>query len=209
MMNWYKKAQEEYKGEHQAPNRESGAPLYDLTKIYPEDIYSSHALQHYGQGNPLDSFCISIIKSARNRPNYPITIYRAIPKITSKVNSKIKELSKLISYFNAYKFFPVNNPIINKIGEKYPSEQYTGHKYDERSKLIYQDILKEIEQLAPHFEKPIKINKGDWVTINKEYAREHGEDNLRGNYKILSKNVKAKDIFTEGDSIQEWGYDPA
>ena len=35
-----------------------------------------------------------------------------------------------------------------------------------------------------------------------------GESALGGKYKILSKTVKARDIFTNGDSIHEWGYDP-
>ena len=52
------------------------------------------------------------------------------------------------------------------------------------------------------------INTGDWVTINKNYAEQHGESALRGDYKIIQKQVKARDIFTNGDSIHEWGYDP-
>ena len=52
-------------------------------------------------------------------------------------------------------------------------------------------------------------NPGDWITINREYAKEHGESQLNGQYKILSKTVKAKDIYTDGNSIQEWGYDPS
>lgn len=52
------------------------------------------------------------------------------------------------------------------------------------------------------------IGAGDWVTINKAYAEMHGEARFDGDYKILSKMVRAKDIFTNGDSIQEWGYDP-
>ena len=30
-----------------------------------------------------------------------------------------------------------------------------------------------------------------------------------GQYKIVSKKVKAKDIYTNGDSIHEWGFDPS
>lgn len=54
-----------------------------------------------------------------------------------------------------------------------------------------------------------EIDAGDWVTINRAYAEQHGEARFDGDYKILSKMVKASDIFTNGDSIQEWGYDPA
>jgi hypothetical protein len=57
---------------------------------------------------------------------------------------------------------------------------------------------------------PAKINKGDWVAITRTYAKDHGESNLGGksNYKIVSKIVNARDLFTDGNSIQEWGYDP-
>lgn len=52
------------------------------------------------------------------------------------------------------------------------------------------------------------INIGDWVTINPQYAKMHGEHALNGNYKIIKKAVYARDIFTDGNSLHEWGYDP-
>lgn len=52
------------------------------------------------------------------------------------------------------------------------------------------------------------INPGDWVTINKAYAKEHGESYFDGEYDILTKKVRAGDVFTNGDSIHEWGYEP-
>ena len=52
------------------------------------------------------------------------------------------------------------------------------------------------------------INEGDWITLSKNYATEHGEAHLDGNYVILEQKVKAKDVFTNGDSINEWGYYP-
>lgn len=52
-----------------------------------------------------------------------------------------------------------------------------------------------------------EINRGDWVAITKSYAEDHGEG--LGDYKIITKQVKARDIFTNGDSIQEWGYWPS
>lgn len=55
---------------------------------------------------------------------------------------------------------------------------------------------------------PDVINPGDWVSTARSYAREHGESHLNGNYKIVSQRVPAKHIYTNGDSIVEWGYDP-
>lgn len=51
------------------------------------------------------------------------------------------------------------------------------------------------------------INPGDWVTINKSYAIQHG---LRfdDGYKILQSKVRVGDLYTDGNSIHEFGYDP-
>lgn len=57
-------------------------------------------------------------------------------------------------------------------------------------------------------DEPAYIKGGDWVTIVKDYAKQHGESNLDEGYKIISKKVKAKDIFNDGNSIVEWGYRP-
>lgn len=53
------------------------------------------------------------------------------------------------------------------------------------------------------------INAGDWVTPNRDYAKGHGESTLQGEYKIVAKRVKAKEIYTDGNSIHEFGYDPS
>lgn len=49
---------------------------------------------------------------------------------------------------------------------------------------------------------------GDWVTTDRDYAVEHGESNLGDVYGIARKRVKASEIFTNGDSLHEWGYWP-
>jgi hypothetical protein len=53
-----------------------------------------------------------------------------------------------------------------------------------------------------------EINPGDWITTMKSYAVMHGEGALGGDYKILEKTVPAGDLYTNGDSIFEFGYDP-
>jgi hypothetical protein len=53
-----------------------------------------------------------------------------------------------------------------------------------------------------------EINPGDWITTIKSYAVQHGEGALGGDYKILEKTVPAGDLYTNGDSIFEFGYDP-
>ena len=53
-----------------------------------------------------------------------------------------------------------------------------------------------------------EIHAGDWVTPSKTYAKDHGEAWLKGDYTILSKKVPASHLFTEGNSINEFGYNP-
>lgn len=53
-----------------------------------------------------------------------------------------------------------------------------------------------------------QINPKDWVTINKQYAINHGESTLLGSYQIAMKQVKARELFGNGDSIHEQGYFP-
>ena len=54
-----------------------------------------------------------------------------------------------------------------------------------------------------------EINAGDWVTLSKDYAKVHGQSVLNDDYTIISKKVKAKDLWTNADSIQEFGYNPS
>jgi hypothetical protein len=129
--------QDSYKGEHEAPTPESGAPLFDLTKngIYPEDFYQGKDHQYVYSDE--DKSVLTTILNFHKKPNKTIKIYRAIP-------SGLKAT----------------------------------------------------------------IEIGNWVSITRSYAKEHGESNLKNDYRIISKIVYARDIFTDGDSLSEWGYYP-
>ena len=63
---------------------------------------------------------------------------------------------------------------------------------------IYRAVPKNVQE----------INPGDWVTICKKYAEIHGNANLRNGYHIIEKTVKASQLFTEGNSLAEFGYCP-
>jgi hypothetical protein len=53
------------------------------------------------------------------------------------------------------------------------------------------------------------INPGDWVTPNRKYAEMHGSSWVDdGQYEVISRQVKASDLFTDANSIHEFGYDP-
>ena len=130
-----------YQGQHTAPMNDSGKPLWNLKDVYPDDFYSSQGARYYGHGEDLgrDTRIVSQIQSFRNKPDRPVTVYRAVPKDVARGKG---------------------------------------------------------------------INAGDWITTDLQYAKEHGQSALNNDYKIVKKTVRARDIFTNGDSIYEFGYDP-
>lgn len=120
---------------------------------------------------------------------------------------------------------PDNAPLhdLTGNGNIYPSDVYsrnavqyygTGDDFLDRQTFglaaLYKnkpDAMIDIYRAVP---KGVKtdINPGDWVTINRNYAKHHGQSYFEGGHTILKKKVKASEIYTNGDSIHEWGYHP-
>lgn len=109
-------------------------------------------------------------------------------------------------------------------GQMYPADvysskaaQYYGTGYPKADKEAF-DLAKKVRgnpdaevtmyRAVPKDENIKTINAGDWVTLSKDYAKTHGESALQGDYKIISQKVKAKDLWTNADSIHEFGYHP-
>ena len=109
-------------------------------------------------------------------------------------------------------------------GQMYPEDVYSPNavryygtgdtKLDKESFAIAQrmrnkpDEMVDIYRAVPNETDISSINAGDWVTINPNYAKQHGESNLPEGYKILSQKVPAKSVWTNADSIHEYGYWP-
>jgi len=182
---------EDYVGYHSAPDAESGSPLHDLTDTYPDDIYGINGVRYYGDRTPFDYKAVSIMSACRNKPNKTLMVYRSVPHEKSR--------DELIQQYENEKRY------ILKHG-KIPNTANT----DITNKSDYYDyIYYEIERLekTENINDEKQINIGDWVTTVRAYAVIHGKRHL-DNYKILSKQVRAKDVFSGGESILEYGYDP-
>jgi hypothetical protein len=52
------------------------------------------------------------------------------------------------------------------------------------------------------------INPGDWVTTSPSYAKQHLTGALDGKGEILSRPATAGELYSEGNSIHEWGWHP-
>ena len=126
------KSENDYMGRHRPPKRNYGAPLYDLTKIYPDDVYEK--MMQYGDFSQKEAS--STILRHRGKPDSFVQIYRAVPKGITEINT------------------------------------------------------------------------GDWVAITKSYAILHSKHptDPSEDLDVISAKVFAKDLFTEGNSFEEWGY---
>ena len=186
----------DYQGLHTPPMKDSGAPLHDLTgggKVYPDDVYGPNGLRYYGSGDDaLDREAYSIAMAAKDRPDMPVKMYRAVP-YEATVAEQIAELEKGKAQVLRRGIMPNSAQ-----GQFKNSSEW------------YEWAGKEIDRLKSLPETPIEklgINHGDWVTTSRNYAKGHGEGALQGKYKILSKTVPARKLYTNGDSWAEYGYD--
>lgn len=179
----------DYRAMHTAPDADSGAPLHSLAGVYPDDVYSANSIRYYGTGNDsFDAAALDVIRRFRNKPNAEITVYRAVP---ISRDEQILRLEKQQKYIMKY----------GRLPRGVASNLHHSDYYDK--------LASELDALRNQDESElISINPGDWVTPVRQYAVEHGEGVLRGDYEIIKKRVKAKDIYTNGDSWMEWGYDP-
>ena len=102
-------------------------------------------------------------------------------------------------------------PDISTHGRQYygTGADYDHESFDVVSKARHQPSAPVfVYRAVSHKIKDPQINAGDWVTTSPSYAKEHGEANVGGKYKILKKRVRADELATNGDSIHEWGYWP-
>ena len=191
-----KNISEDYKGEHQASGKE-GAPLHDLTHngVYPKDVYSSKGIQYYGDGGEFDRAAFAFVQAYHNNPNRKIKIYRAVPYQQTKEDLLAALQKAQALWLKRAKPSPDFESEFQKLGAK----KYYEWLGTEEEKLKKSD--KKVENIS-------EINPGDWITIVRNYAVSHGRAHLKNKYRVLSKTVKAKEIWTGGDSILEWGYSP-
>lgn len=194
----------EYTGQHSAPLMDENDPMYNVINMYP-DMYTDKALNYYGGYELDDGYVINLIKNVHNKPKALVAIYRAVPNINKKIIKEIDNLNNIYNYFIKYRFFPMKNELINKLQAEVWKDNPT-FTYDQMQRGVLEKIFEMVNELKSQKEKPIKINNGDWVTVSKMYAKQHGESNLNNNYKIVTKTVKASQLFTDGNSIFEWGY---
>jgi len=73
---------ETYRMQHTAPTLDGNPSARDLNSVMP-DVYGPRGLDYYGTGAAYDSKAIAVIRSMHEKPDNPITIYRAAPEGSS------------------------------------------------------------------------------------------------------------------------------
>ena len=69
------------------------------------------------------------------------------------------------------------------------------------------DVTVKVYRAVPTTMKEGKLRNGDWVTLSRRYAEMHGNHALNGKYRIMEDKVPAKDIWWDGNDVNEFGYD--
>lgn len=181
---------------HKAPYRDDEGffqPAYDVEQSFP-GIYTSSfskALREYGTGSDSDPESLQIIRNIHNQPEAKVKIYRAVEK---GLRDKITDLKQDRKYLNNNASTPPWVDVPTNTTEEYS--------------MFVDSQIENLGSVEGASIQP-SINPQDWVTISRQYAVDHGECCVPGDYTILTKTVKAKHLFTEGNSIHEWGYDPS
>ena len=89
----------------------------------------------------------------------------------------------------------------------------TGESYDGAAIAAIQNAqnnpngLVTVYRAIPSGSPDSVLRNGDWVTTVEDYARKHGERTLEGAYRIIEETVPARNLYGNGDSILEFGYD--
>lgn len=116
---------------------------------------------------------------------------------------------------------PLHNPVEMYGDDIYSPQavQYYGVGNDPQSRALDIEAVSIIQSLrdnpdgmvtmyrAVPTDAPDTVFNGDWVSITRGYAQTHGESHIQGDFKILEMDVPAKHLYTDANSLQEWGFD--
>ena len=69
------------------------------------------------------------------------------------------------------------------------------------------EVKIKVYRAVPTSVKESKLRNGDWVTPSKEYAEMHGNNRLKGKYRIIEDEVPAGELWWDGNDVNEWGFD--
>lgn len=72
-----------YRGNHSAPDEESGAPMHDVEDVMP-DFYAHP--EYYTSGEDFDRESVRAIGRVHGKPDASVTVYRGAPSGVNRIN---------------------------------------------------------------------------------------------------------------------------
>jgi DNA topoisomerase IB len=121
---------------------------------------------------------------------------------------------------------PTDGPSMDWLEESFPDfyehpEYYLDYATDASDRVANRQTTRAIKKARGYPDNTITIyravppgvdtiNPGDWVTPSSEYAKKHGRHatDPEKDWPVISREVPAKELFTDGNSPHEWGWMP-
>ncbi|MDR0654205.1 MAG: hypothetical protein LBG12_12995, partial [Synergistaceae bacterium] len=85
------------------------------------------------------------------------------------------------------------------------SREFESHRIILNTLNLGKDTIK-MYRAVPKNVKEAGFRNGDWITPSREYAKAEGEL-ITGGYRIIENEVNVRDVWWDGNSISEFGYD--
>src|SRR4051812_45592328 len=111
---------------------------------------------------------------------------------------------------------PDGPPIYDLLqGDRIPSDVYTHPQYY-TGFIEFRQAINAIKRVRGNPEGNViiyraspraELNPGDWVTLSRKYAKQHGmADDPKNDVPVHKFTVKAKDLIWSMDDLMEFGY---
>jgi hypothetical protein len=141
-----------------------------------------------------------LVNDAAEKSGYGLSDYQMSHEAPNKNDYNISDLSVIypddIYSSMATRYYGDGNPHDSEAMHKL---QRAKGKKPNSIFMVYRAVPKGLKETTPR--------NGDWVSTTRGYAEDHGKAYLPEGYRIIAYPASIKDIFTDGNSIHELGYD--
>jgi hypothetical protein len=181
------------------------------SNLSPEELLKHFPYENtgrYGYGldiNPDEARIITNTPQTINRPSESIN-YRGHHKAPGKDEDNFHAPAHKLDHL-----YPED--VYGELGHHYYGSGGSSSKMDREVLNLLREARGNpdheitIYRAVPAEYKDADINQGDWVTPTLDYAHNHGLREFDSHH-ILEKRVPARHLYTNADSLHEFGYDP-
>tara|TARA_R110002126_G_scaffold73946_2_gene184538 strand:- start:5696 stop:7855 length:2160 start_codon:yes stop_codon:yes gene_type:complete len=189
-------------------NADTSTPLLDWSPEKTGFVEADQALLDDLFGTPAAPTGTNALRSVANAGGDPLPAMRATDEYAGTHTAPQND--------------GYSSPLHELGGNIYPDDIYSSNAaryYGDGNPVLDRDTMKVLQSMRGKPDEPVSIyravpkgvtdiNAGDWVTVNRDYAVSHGESNFGDAFDVIEQKVPARDLFTDGNSIHEFGYSP-